>query len=1014
MGGGVSVEENTRRNLVRDHLESKKKSRLNSSPSSGLETGSPPKYNDRPSPSSQQSPQNMSPSARRSHIRDKRGVSPGGATITREFSFQGKDDDFGPAEGKLNDLVTERDTAALAVQASAHWHRLLTHAREQRQLESLAQSPQGSKQVRWNEEKKIYERVETFLAGDKYDFSDEVIGDSDDNYQQYAHTTTNTTSSKSEEGRDTSLRGALVEILQLNDDPASRISPSSSSQHQRRRRDGMEPPARRFFPRQDSGGTGDLQLLAVGSASSEQGHDGGSHSSSRGSSARNLSGKTGMGRDTAGHKDEKEGDLGDGEKSDNPLLLLDGPHSQFGIAGDLSVLPPLEICLGSRTSNSLTVTWDSSPLVRDVLAALRYTLNGEVLPNDVPRVTYELQVRAHQTLRDEAGEVIPPRWDLAFPRTDVRHGTVHRLLCNTQYVLRGRRLGLGRAADGGKGWGPTCVIRTGPGPPSAPREVVPSEVSSSSIMLSWTPPERDNGLPVLEYLVRLKDWRDGTFRDAYRGKERLFLATNLTPNTVHVAEVYAVNRAGVGACSERTAVRTLKPGAPDMTPWVEHIDVNTNKLFYVHARSKTSASKLPAGSLLDKEESFRAKRMYLRQRLARQAEEECTRMGLVATTVQLEVPRSDMLLPSLRALRRCRHEELRAGPVRVKWQGEAGLDAGGLSKDWFCTLARRITDGGAGLLQPSDHGTSVDLRADAIHGFEHVWLFRVIGSFFAKAIVDDQPLGVPFSRLLLQHFMGREPTMEDLALADPSMHRGLEWVRNNDVDGADLTFSASYELFGETVEVDLGASGPTRKSDPGAPGSAPVTNENKDLYLERMLEWLGRGRLEPSLKYLLEGFHAIVPAEMLQHFKAEELQMLLGGRPSIELDEIRVAAQFMGGYTADSPQVRWLWEWMAEADQELLGRLLAFVTGCSTVPVGGLQPPFTVTMSLEGAQEAAAAESPSSPRGGSEAIRGVAGVLPRAHTCFNQLVLPPYASAEVLSDNLRIALDHGAEGFFLT
>jgi E3 ubiquitin-protein ligase HUWE1 len=39
--------------------------------------------------------------------------------------------------------------------------------------------------------------------------------------------------------------------------------------------------------------------------------------------------------------------------------------------------------------------------------------------------------------------------------------------------------------------------------------------------------------------------------------------------------------------------------------------------------------------------------------------------------------------------------------------------------------------------------------------------------------------------------------------------------------------------------------------------------------------------------------------------------------------------------------------------------------------------------------------------------------LPEAHVCFNQLVLPPYASPEILREKLLLAVREGREGFQL-
>lgn len=37
--------------------------------------------------------------------------------------------------------------------------------------------------------------------------------------------------------------------------------------------------------------------------------------------------------------------------------------------------------------------------------------------------------------------------------------------------------------------------------------------------------------------------------------------------------------------------------------------------------------------------------------------------------------------------------------------------------------------------------------------------------------------------------------------------------------------------------------------------------------------------------------------------------------------------------------------------------------------------------------------------------------LPRSHTCFNQLDLPPYESKEILIEKLTLAITEGKEGF---
>jgi hypothetical protein len=105
----------------------------------------------------------------------------------------------------------------------------------------------------------------------------------------------------------------------------------------------------------------------------------------------------------------------------------------------------------------------------------------------------------------------------------------------------------------------------------------------------------------------------------------------------------------------------------------------------------------------------------------------------------------------------------------------------------------------------------------------------------------------------------------------------------------------------------------------------------------------------------------------------------------------------MGGYSSESIQCVWLWAWLGEADQELLGRVLAFVTGCSTLPVDGLNPPFTVTLSMEGTEDLV-------QHSGEEEY--ALGVLPRAHTCFNQVTHSSTWNTEVKEIDIDRFADH--------
>ena len=73
------------------------------------------------------------------------------------------------------------------------------------------------------------------------------------------------------------------------------------------------------------------------------------------------------------------------------------------------------------------------------------------------------------------------------------------------------------------------------------------------------------------------------------------------------------------------------------------------------------------------------------------------------------------------------------------------------------------------------------------------------------------------------------------------------------------------------------------------------------------------------------------------------------------------------------------------------GNVLRFITGTSRVPLDGFDPVFTITKASDVGS----------------------GALPTAHTCFNQLVLPPYESLEQLVEKMQYALRE-SKGFHMT
>lgn len=132
----------------------------------------------------------------------------------------------------------------------------------------------------------------------------------------------------------------------------------------------------------------------------------------------------------------------------------------------------------------------------------------------------------------------------------------------------------------------------------------------------------------------------------------------------------------------------------------------------------------------------------------------------------------------------------------------------------------------------------------------------------------------------------------------------------------------------------------------------------------------------------------MVPLEWLKYFDERELELMLCGMQEIDVDDWQRNTIYRH-YNRSSKQIVWFWQFVRETDNEKRTRLLQFVTGTCRVPVGG----FAELMGSNGPQRFCIEKV------------GKDTWLPRSHTCFNRLDLPPYKSYDQLVEKLTYAIE---------
>lgn len=136
--------------------------------------------------------------------------------------------------------------------------------------------------------------------------------------------------------------------------------------------------------------------------------------------------------------------------------------------------------------------------------------------------------------------------------------------------------------------------------------------------------------------------------------------------------------------------------------------------------------------------------------------------------LHLNVRRQYVFEDSFRALRYRSGEEIKYGKLGVKFTGEDGIDAGGVSREWFSVLAQQIFDPNFALFEPcaADQQTYQPNKHSSVNE-QHLAYFKFIGHVIGKAVYDGRLLDAYFSRAFYKQILGRSVDIRDLESIDP-------------------------------------------------------------------------------------------------------------------------------------------------------------------------------------------------------------------------------------------------------
>ncbi|XP_067350008.1 E3 ubiquitin-protein ligase HECW2 isoform X4 [Channa argus] len=349
--------------------------------------------------------------------------------------------------------------------------------------------------------------------------------------------------------------------------------------------------------------------------------------------------------------------------------------------------------------------------------------------------------------------------------------------------------------------------------------------------------------------------------------------------------------------------------------------------------------------------------------------------------LKLVIRRDHLLEDAFNQIMCYSRKDLQRSKLYVSFVGEEGLDYSGPSREFFFLVSRELFNPYYGLFEYSANDTYT-VQISPMSAFvdnHHEW-FRFSGRILGLALIHQYLLDAFFTRPFYKGVLRIPCDLSDLEYLDEEFHQSLQWMKDNDIeDMLDLTFTVNEEVFGQITEREL------------KPGGAniPVLEKNKKEYIERMVKWrIERGVVQQT-ESLVRGFYEVVDARLVSVFDARELELVIAGTAEIDLSDWRNNTEYRGGYHDNHIVIRWFWAAVERFNNEQRLRLLQFVTGTSSIPYEGFA-------SLRGSN---------GPRRFCVEKWGKVTSLPRAHTCFNRLDLPPYPSFSMLYEKMLTAVE---------
>ncbi|ETE65760.1 putative E3 ubiquitin-protein ligase HERC3, partial [Ophiophagus hannah] len=246
----------------------------------------------------------------------------------------------------------------------------------------------------------------------------------------------------------------------------------------------------------------------------------------------------------------------------------------------------------------------------------------------------------------------------------------------------------------------------------------------------------------------------------------------------------------------------------------------------------------------------------------------------------LHVRRSNLVGDALRELSIHSDVDLKK-PLKVIFDGEEAVDAGGVTKEFFLLLLKELLNPIYGILK------------SALCFVEHNW-FHLIGIICGLAIYNFTVVDLHFPLALYKKLLNVTPDLDDLKELSPLEGRSLQELLDYPGEDIEETFCLSFtickESYGVVEQKNLVPDG----------DKIPVQNNNREEFVDA---------------YVCGG-------KVLELFQPTELRAMIMGSSKYNWKELEESTSYKGDYSATHPTIQMFWEIFHEFPLEKKKRFL--------------------------------------------------------------------------------------------